>query len=111
MTIRTADDWWDACLARWDDIVSIFENCGAPLGSHEWSEGIGKDAEWHDKVFLAFLTDLRDHRDGPELARWFNLCWIAAPDKSYIHSWPGWGTFCDLCSETWVFEPEEAMAQ
>lgn len=107
MSIETATDWWALTDRIWSDIVAIFENCGAPLGGRSWSEGIGQEPVWHDEVFLAFLTRLRDDRD-PELARWFNLCWIAAPDAEHIHRWPHWGDFCDLCSEAWVFDPEAA---
>jgi hypothetical protein len=105
-TIKTAGDWWGLVDANWQQIVDIFERAGAPLGNHWWSDGIGEEATYHDQVFLAFLTDMRDRRDGSALARWFNLCWLAAPDSPHIHSWPFWGSFCDLCSETWVFDPE-----
>lgn len=107
MIIKTPEDWWNGVLNNWSDIVTIFENCGAPLGDHWWSEGIGQEPTFHDQVFLAMLTDLRDKRDHQGLHRWLNLCWLAAPDKSYIHHWPSWGLFCDLCSENWVFEPEQ----
>jgi hypothetical protein len=110
MEISTEEDWWQGVDQNWDAIVEIFERAGAPLGDRWWSDGIGQDATYHDQVFLAMLTKLRDERDGPGLARMFNLCWIAAPDSRHIHSWPFWQDFCDLCSETWVFDPEQAEA-
>jgi hypothetical protein len=109
-TIKTANDWWTLVDRNWDKIVDIFDRAGAPLGEHWWSDGIGLDATYHDQVFLAMLTRLRDDRDNAGLARWFNLCWLAAPDDRSIHSWPFWSDFCDLCSETWVFDPENEDA-
>jgi len=109
-TINNANDWWGLVDANWPHIVDIFDRCGAPLGDHWWSEGIGLEATYHEEVLLAFLTRLRDERDGEQLSRWFNLCWIAAPDTPSIHSWRFWSDFCDLCSENWVFEPEAETA-
>lgn len=109
--INDANDWWQLVDLNWSKIVDIFERCGAPLGDHWWSEGIGQEATHHDEVLLSMLVRLRDERSGPELARWFNLCWLAAPDQPHIHTWPFWGQFCDLCSETWVFDPEQSAVE
>lgn len=109
MRIETPDDWWHAVVTHWSDIVEIFELAGAPLGDHWWSDGINKESSHHPEVFLAFITRLRDERDHRQLARWFNLCWMAAPDSPRIHSWPSWSLFCDLCSETWVFDDNSEL--
>ncbi len=108
MEIKTQEDWWESLNENWNNILDIFVNCGAPLTETVFSDGIGKEAEIHDKTLLRTLEDLRTEKNGLELSRWLNLCWIAAPDKPYIHSWPSWSAMCDLCSENWVFDEKEA---
>lgn len=108
--IRTAEDWWAETNARWQDILEIFGNCGAPLDDTKWCDGIQEPATEHDETFVEMLTRLKDAKDGQALSRWFNLCWVAAPDRRDIHSWPSWGVFCDLCSENWVFEQDQVSA-
>ena len=48
-----------------------------------------------------------DEQDWPTTIHLMNLAWFAAPDVPELHRIPGWGVLCDLCSESWVFEPEE----
>lgn len=108
--IDTPKDWWEAVEAGWERITDIFANCGAPLNDTFWSDGIGQEPVFHDETLVQMLRRLREDRDHAALSRWFNLCWLAAPDSAEIHRWPYWGTFCDLCSETWVFDPEQAEA-
>lgn len=110
MEIKTAADWWQAVDEQWEYLTDIFSRCGAPLEGYIWSDGIGQEPAIHDETLIQMLRRLRDARDHEELARWFNLCWLAAPDSHEIHRWPHWGTLCDLCSETWVFDTEDAAA-
>lgn len=35
----------------------------------------------------------------PAMANLLEAAWAAAPDHPSIHSIPGWGVLCDLCSE------------
>ncbi len=53
--------------------------------------------------FAVVLERLKQTRD-PMLATWFERAWIQAPDLGYIHTWPNWMRFCDLCSEREVLE-------
>lgn len=110
--IRTAADWWNSCEARWENILDIFSNVGADMGrseeAHWWSDGYGTADVHHEKCLVQHITDLKTARNGRELALIFNRIFHGAPDKGYIHSWAGWGAFCDLCNENWVFDPEQA---
>ena len=57
-TINDANDWWQLVDLNWSKIVDIFERCGAPLGDHWWSEGIGQEATHHDEVLPTMLVRL-----------------------------------------------------
>ena len=106
-SIQTKEDWWANCNGIWDDILQLFELCGAELASKIWPDDVGKPLTTHTESLEDFLTRLKTDQDGIELSRYFNLAWMAAPDAKHIHSWPNWGNFCDLCSENWVFQDEE----
>jgi hypothetical protein len=111
MEIRTPEDWWSEVDRHWSNILDIFERVGAPMGGdedgHWWSDGIGQDATRHDKTMIRTLEDAKRDRDHETLGGFFQKAWMAAPDRPHIHSWPSWGALCDLCSENWVFEPEQ----
>ncbi len=106
MIINSENDWWNVLESHWPNIIEIFYNCGAPLDEKMWSDGIGIPVSYHPRTFIGTLETLKMNHNGVELHHFLQLCWLAAPDKSYIHQWPSWGAFCDLCSEDWVFEPE-----
>lgn len=76
------------------------------MSSNVWADGPRQEPVPHDHSFLVTLEKLRETRD-PKMARMLNLCWLAAPDREYIHSWPSWGVLCDLCSEEWCLDPEQ----
>lgn len=109
--ILTQKDWWETVEKEWEHILNIFGRVGAPMGRNAadqwWSDGIGEAAVWHPKCLVQTLEDAKKDRDHKTLDTLFNLAWLAAPDQQYIHSWPGWSSLCDLCSERWVFYPEE----
>lgn len=100
--IRSKEDWWMSCNARWENILDIFSNIGAPMGRGEedrwWSDGIGRPDTEHAKCLVQTLEDMRAARD-PKLHFFLNRAHGSAPDKEYIHSWEGWSAFCNLCSE------------
>ncbi len=108
MIIRTPDDWWLALDTHWANILEIYQNCNAPLEGKFWRETAYGDEINHDKSLLATLEDAKRDRDHEIVHKYLNLLWAAAPDKPYIHEWPSWDVLCDLCSEVWVFNPEEA---
>ena len=107
---KTPDEWWSNLNTAWSDILDIFGRCDAPLSRDDfvYSDGIGKEATLHDKSLIRTLEEAKEACDHETMLKWLNLCWLAAPDASHIHWWPNWGTLCDLCSESWVFNPDEA---
>jgi len=99
--INNKEDYWNTVDSNWGKILAIFQNVGArldlPFGPYE---------EILSVSLLEHLNNLKKNRC-PEITRYFNAAWGAAPDRPYIHDWLGWDIFCDLCSETWVFSEEE----
>lgn len=104
--INTPEDWWSVVDAQWSKIIGIFQNCNAPLDGHVWRDEIFGEEVFHGKTLAVMLEEAKADRDHDALGHFLDLLWAAAPDKPYIHSWPGWGDLCDLCSERWVFDPE-----
>ena len=104
-TPETPEEWWKLLDGQWANIIDIFQRCGAPLDSEAWNDASG-ELVFHDRTLLGTLEHTKDERDHETMHNMLELCWSAAPDKPYIHQWPGWGHLCDLCSEFWVFEEE-----
>ena len=111
MRIQSAEDWWNVCNKNWENILDIFHQVGAPMGRDEedrwFPDAFGKPTIEHPKCLVQTMEDFKQVKNGPPLVRLFNQAWFAAPDKPEIHSWPGWNDFCNLCSEEWVFNPED----
>jgi hypothetical protein len=114
MKLETPRDWWELLDKHWHNIKQCFELTGAPMTlseeGHWWADGFGKEITRHEKPLIRVLDEAKETRDHEEMVRQLNLCWIAAPDKPYIHEWPSWYVLCDLCSECWVFDPEQQAA-
>jgi len=113
MIIKTPNDWWVLVESHWQNILDIFDKVGAPLerneNGHWWANEIFTEAIRHEKSLIRTLEDAKESEDHKTLHDLFQKAWIAAPDKKYIHSWPSWDIFCDLCSEIWVFDPDGEM--
>lgn len=95
MSIKTPEDWWtlfDALYARksFEEIASNIYGTAPHFSVTTKMLGVAKD--------------LRNHDIAVEV---LNTMWNDAPDKPYIHEWRDWGNLCNLCSECWVFNPEE----
>jgi hypothetical protein len=43
----------------------------------------------------------------PQIDHIFQDTWFNAPDSPHIHSIPGWGILCNLCSESYVLGDEQ----
>ncbi|MBU2177604.1 MAG: hypothetical protein KJ556_21135 [Gammaproteobacteria bacterium] len=81
-----------------------------PKNKKEWWDNV--DSRWHDldNIIMRFIpnaaveaaTFKQNHDE--RLADIFQTAWSKAPDASWIHSIPGWGVLCDLCSERFVLE-------
>ena len=102
MDIKTPADWWKTLDDHWADILTCASYVGADLSRPEPQFQHLADTQ----PFAAFLEAAKTHRDRQTVRRFLGRVWMAAPDRSEIHSWPSWGTLCDLCSEDWVFEEE-----
>lgn len=63
------------------------------------------------KDFEKSLADIplenRTNESGERAAHLIERLWHSLPDSESIHSLPRFGLLCDLCSEAWVFQPEE----
>lgn len=107
--INTPDDWWKALEENMDYIKDILEKYLA--ASREKAEVFGNFIRkgWIQKG-KTIIEEFDYCFENKIWARcWLILqkAWSAAPDSPRIHQNPGWGMFCDLCSETWVFQGEE----
>lgn len=104
MNIRTPSDWWALLDTHWPNLLGIARAVGAPLsGFAPELQGDNISTE----VLLIFIERAKVNRDHEKMSYFLQLCWGAAPDEPGIHSWPSWGVLCDLCSEAWVFDPDE----
>lgn len=101
MDIKTPADWWAELDAHWANLLTCAFNSGASLGRPNYQYQELADL----RPFAAFLEEAKQRRDWEVLNRFLQHVWAAAPDDGRIHRWPSWGVLCDLCSETWVFEP------
>lgn len=85
MVIKTPEDWWKLVETQWPKLHRILCNF-VPV------EELGK------------AESAKANKNWASLWTCFQHAWFAAPDSPEIHSIPGWGDLCDLCSENWVFE-------
>lgn len=96
----TADEWWLIVDRIWPAILDIFERTGLMR-----TQRFGDESGEINMPFPDYVEKLKTERDR-RLARWLEHAWTEAPDASFIHTWPQWGRFCDLCSEQHVLFPE-----
>lgn len=76
---KTREEWWFLVDKNWGDLHSIIAR---------FAPGNGKGA-----------AKVKEDRDAVTLYNYLNAAWYRAPDKKWIHSIPGWGMLCDLCSD------------
>lgn len=105
MTINTDRDWWALLDLRWNEVKEIvFHHLDPNHPAYEIpgcasSKPTGRTI--HEE--LEFLKTQQTHETGCTLCRYFNAVWGMASEV-YAWSVPGWGDFCDLCSEEWVLD-------
>jgi len=118
---KTADEWWaNVALVRevlpeWGPKDDLLGTCIGRAPESYAIRVLGQKlyTYYKDNALLSFyeaLDKLIAERNGPLVLAILNSIWSDAPDASYIHSWPRWGTLCDLCSEGPAclgLEPEE----
>ena len=86
MTPRTPEEWWDLFHRNKSHIEMI----------------ISRFSPKFEQDLVAFHKACKN-RDPNRLIRVMHEAWFNAPDKPFLHTVPGWGDMCDLCSEEWVF--------
>lgn len=87
MRINNTCDWWSALDSEIKEITDIV---------YCYNRENGKQ----------FIDAVKD-RDSEVVWSILQTAWGNAPDSPHIHEIAGWGTFCDLCSEYWVFDDGE----
>lgn len=87
--IKTEADWWSVVDANVENIIQCAKNVyGARI--------VGAKID----MFPHFVAS----RDIATVHDAIDAIWDDAPDDPIIHTWPGWGDICDLCSEYRVWE-------
>lgn len=97
-----------------DDINSAeLENALVPIQSYnDWVSNFITLRPILEKVYLSYLKEadfIKYDRAVsasvyPEIHRWLNRAWMSLPDSESVQHLPHWSAFCDLCSESWVFQ-------
>lgn len=99
----TKAEWWSNVDSAWDDLLEIIaHHLSLSSPAHE-TPGDGATPKT-GRTILQELSHLKETRDS-KLARYFSAVWCLASD-AYAWSVPGWGEFCDLCSEEYVLVEE-----
>lgn len=105
--IETPEDWWQILEAVWDDILIATQRLGFDL-SVLATDDLTRDGKMVDgKNCLEDMIAAKNRRDWSRIRQYLGAFWSAAPDRTFIRDLPGWSQLCDLCSEDWVFNPEE----
>ena len=92
MSIQSKEDW----IAEARYVVPLLP---------EYMASVSGQAD--PDMVAAELNKHLDAQDWKTLHQRFSEIWSWLPDRPDIHRHP-FGRFCDLCSEYWVFEEEEA---
>lgn len=103
----TPKEWWSLLDSAWPDILQTFLICERRmeirlLETTRFEKGTATE----ESVTLsrAALEKARSERNHLVMAHVLQQLWEWAPDSAEIRRWPAWGTICDLCSESWVFD-------
>lgn len=117
----TAAEWWALFDHHKDDLRRIVlgyhpgvrlprrraAEISAP-GAEAACEAVRKEiAAGTKKDPVTRFDRAAEERDGPALAGLLNEAWFGLPESTSSRGVPGFGALCDLCSESYVLEPEE----
>lgn len=91
MIISSKKDYWQAVDSRWPELKQILKMYLSP-------------------DLFSKVEELKQNRS-TKLSTMFQYAWEAAPDNYSIHSIPGWGSLCDLCSESYILFEEDEEAE
>ena len=86
-------EWWEYLNTHWDDILDFAAQIGINLGCYIWYDGTVMD-----HTVIEEMNRLKKEQD-PKMLITMERIWAHAPDKKWIHSYPGFHYICNLCSE------------
>ena len=92
----TKDEWWDVCNAAWPKILEIAKNINIDLNTTNYAIVPNADPIPQDMPLGDFLEGCREKKDENILQMWLSEIWWRAPDRPFIHDWPGWPDLCEL---------------
>lgn len=102
MHINSCDDWWRVLEDNWDNILVLMSRF---LGANNLPP---VDLGSPKLTNLEAMIYAKKQRDETTLLHFLFGIWDEAPDNPGIHDYPSWDAICDLQSEAWVFQNEEA---
>jgi len=89
----TLDEYWSIVDKYWPQLLNLFSRFLPPVVL-DLQENTHTIAETYRK------------NRNPEIIYLFNKTWSNAPDDGSIHLLDGWYVLCDLCSESYLLEPD-----
>jgi hypothetical protein len=102
--IKTQEDWWKTVDDGWEYFMDIvFHHLDPNFPAYEVPGNATSKPT--GRKLVDELSWLKEHRDWERLYCYFQASWGMA-SEAYAWSVPYWGSLCDLCSETWVFQEE-----
>lgn len=109
MSLTTAQQWWDLVGAKRALIIAIAEKeiiYGRLDGDPPWLwAGPGDATPQKQDQSLAAAFNQSIWKKNTNFTIWFlHAIWLKAPDAPIIHTWEGWDTICDLCSESYLVQ-------
>lgn len=84
---KTVEEWWFLVDDQWDNLVGII--------ARFTPKNLGK------------MRKAKEEKQCDSMLSILNEAWFKAPDSPLIHSIPGWGRLCDLCSDFPGYEESE----
>jgi len=109
--LKTKEDWWNE-FARIKDDIKEWGPSDRPIKSYNLhlisNTKLREFYEANKELTFWTIVDNLEKEQNPILWLVLETIWIDAPDQEYIHEWPSWGHFCDLCSEGgWILYGDE----
>jgi len=108
VSIQTPEQWWNIFTDELVHIEAIFEKVGVNINEPQ----VETFGIYHIPTIAQILEQCAAQRGDTWMTavEWLQKLWEAAPDAPVIHTWEGWHSLCDLCSEKWVFEENDYEA-
>lgn len=94
----TYNEYWNTVDDYWLQLLELFARF---LPSHYPK----RDDPYEVDHTLIVAETYRRNKDR-KILELFNRTWAAAPDNGAIHLLGGWNVLCDLCSESYLLDPQ-----